>query len=69
MEPKKIIIKVVNVACDLCHSTRKITLIRYRCTKDDCDIYEEHRQKECIGCKALSGIIIEDGGCDYCEVG
>ena len=68
MEPKKIIIKEVTIECDKCHSTRKITLIRYRCSKDDCDLYEEHRKKDCIGCKALVGILIEDSGCSYCEI-
>lgn len=70
MEPKRIIIKDVNVTCDVCKSTRKITLIRYRCSKDNCELYDEKEHtKECVGCKALAGIIVEDNGCDYCEVG
>lgn len=68
MELKKIIIKVVTIQCDVCHSSRKITLVRYRCPKEDCDEYEEHTKKNCIGCNARVGLIVEDNGCSYCEV-
>lgn len=70
MEPKKIIIKAVNVTCDICHTARKVTLIKYRCSKDNCEIYEENeRTKECSGCNALLGILVEDNGCSYCQLG